>query len=65
MNAAGCFAWLVFSFSAVGLWAQGPVLQLERRDSVEANTWTGRTTLAFRVTLLSQGTLHPGALPDW
>ena len=51
MNVVRHFFRLVFAVSSVGLWAQDPVLQLERRDSGVGITWTGRTTLAFRVTL--------------
>ncbi len=45
-------ACLIFVAGAAVLGAQNPVIELERRDSVESNTWTGRATLMFRVTVL-------------
>lgn len=52
MNTVRLFTCLIFFVGAAGVWAQNPVLQLERRDTTEGNTWTGRTTLMFRVVVL-------------
>jgi hypothetical protein len=52
MNAARWVAGLVCFVSTLGLWAQNPALELERGEPDDGDTWTGRTTLTFRVTVI-------------
>jgi hypothetical protein len=60
MNASRCLVMFACCGFSVGLWAQNPVLQLERRHSSDGDAWTGRTALAFRVTVLHPA-MRPGA----
>lgn len=60
MNTARRLLGLLFFAVATGLWAQNPIVQLERRDIADGDNWTGRTPLMFRVVVLHPA-MRPGA----
>src|SRR6187402_2273635 len=49
--------------ASLKLWAQNPILQLERSGRDEGDLWTGRTAIEFRLTVLHPA-MRRGGIED-